>query len=94
MLALPNVSTSMTEGPLSGVVRTVAAVLGRVRPLPLDGPGSEALVVRVIAGEVAVFDQATNGVATAIVNVLVLAHPEGCCSGFSIHLEERSSQRC
>lgn len=78
MLASPHVSTSMTESPLSGIVCTVAAVLSRVRPLSLDGPGPEALMVGVVAGKVAVFDQATNGVATAIVDVLVLAH-SGCC---------------
>lgn len=64
----------MTISSLSGIVRTVATILGRVRPLSLDGPGTEALVVRVVAGEVAVFDQAANGVAAAIVDVLVLAH--------------------
>lgn len=80
MLALPDVSTSVTESPLSGIVRTVAAVRGRVRPLSFDGPGPEALVIRVVAGKVAVFDQATNGVSATIVDVLVLAHPECGCS--------------
>jgi hypothetical protein len=31
-------------------------------PFPLDRPGAEALVVRVVAGEVAVLDQAAAGV--------------------------------
>ena len=70
----------MTISSLSGIVRTVATILGRVRPLSLDGPGTEALVVGVVAGEVAVFDETADGVAAAVVDILVLAHFECCCS--------------
>ena len=64
----------MTKSPLSGIVRTVATVLCRIRPFSLDGPGAEALMVGVVAGKVAVFDQTADGVTAAIVDVFVLAH--------------------
>lgn len=64
----------MTECPLSGVVRTATAVLCRIRPLPLDGPGTEALMVGVVASKMAVLDQTASGVTAAVVDVFVLAH--------------------
>jgi hypothetical protein len=68
----------MTKSPLSGIIRAVAAILCRIRPLSLDGPGAEALMVWVVAGKVAVFDQAAGGVTAAVVDVFVLTHAE-CC---------------
>lgn len=66
----------MTECPLSGIVCTIAAILCRIRPLPLDRPGAEALMVWVVAGKVAVLDQTASDVTAAIVDIFVLAHSQ------------------
>jgi hypothetical protein len=42
--------------------------LVRADPFPLDRPGAEALVVWVVAGEVAVLDQAAAGVSAGEVD--------------------------
>lgn len=65
---------STAESPLPGIVGAVAAVLGRVVPPALDGPGAEALVVGVVAGKVAVLDETADNVAAAVVDVFVLTH--------------------
>jgi len=64
----------MTKSPLSSIVRAVAAILCGIRPLSLDGPGTEALMVGIVAGKVAVLDQTAGGVTAAVVDVFVLAH--------------------
>lgn len=49
-------------------------ILARLPPLSLDAPGTEALVVGVIAREVAMLDQPSTHVAAVVVDRLVLAH--------------------
>ena len=44
------------------LLATGVADLVGADPFPLDRPGAEALVVRVVAGKVAVLDQAAAGV--------------------------------
>ena len=67
-------SQSAAESSLPGIVGAVAAVFGRVFPLPLDGPSTKALVIGVIASEVAMLDEPADSVAAAVVDVLVLTH--------------------
>ncbi len=47
-------------------------------PLALHGPRAEALVVGVVAGEVAVLDQAASGVAALEVDDFVLITAREC----------------
>lgn len=67
-------SAAVTESSLSSIVCAVTTVLCRVGPLSLDGPSTKALMVGIVASEVAVLDETTNGMTTAVVDVLVLAH--------------------
>jgi len=45
-------------------------------PFSLDGPCAEALVVQIVAREVAMLDQAASGMAAVEVDDFVLAHFE------------------
>lgn len=50
------------------------AVLIGQAGVPLDAPRTHALMERIIAGEMAVFDETIELVATAICELFVLAH--------------------
>lgn len=53
---------------------TIRAILLGELNLAFDGPGTEALVVGVVAGEVAVFPDAEFGVSAGVGDSFVLAH--------------------
>lgn len=53
---------------------TIWAVFLGELDFALDGPGAEALMVRVVAGEVAVFPDAEFGVRAGVGYAFVLAH--------------------
>jgi len=55
---------------------TLLANLVRTDPFALDRPGAKALVVGVVAGEVAVLDQAAASVSAVKVDDFELTHRE------------------
>jgi hypothetical protein len=54
------------------LLTTRLAELVRADPLSLDGPGAEALVIGVIAGEMTMFDEPSAGVPAVEMDDLVL----------------------
>ena len=61
----------------------IRAVLDCQRPLALNGPGAIALVLGIVAGEVAVLDKPQHLVAAAVVDAFVLAHVTFCAGTVS-----------
>lgn len=66
------------------MLHALLAVLALAFPFALDDPWSEALVVRIVASEVAVLDQATAGVTAAEVDDLELDTMSELSCGVSI----------
>lgn len=71
-----SVSTRLLRPANRSVLATGLADLVGADPLALDAPGAEALVVRIVAGKVAVLDQAATRVLAFEVDDLELRTTE------------------
>ena len=72
---LPGCSTAH---PLPSIIGAVTTGLAKIRPLPFNRPRAKALMVGVVAGEMAVLDQTAARMTAAIVDGFELAHDEEC----------------